>query len=215
LILFAAVFLWTIQGSTTSSADKKTLEDIQSKLTDLGSRFDEYIKPRSLTAEQIRKLVEYLLPRDHFLLYIQYRDEDQEAKEYAQQFYSPLREAGLDARMQPTEYDGKLKTGGTLSPGITINYRLFKTPVVGVSRAAEILQRAFSAADVRVAGGGGGGPNANEPPQDDITVLAVGPRPLRIRPPTPYVDMMGRLIVPPGASPPSPMPPASPEGTSH
>ena len=78
--------------------------------------------PRGLSADQSKRLVEYLLPREHYLIYIVYSDEDQEAKEYAQQFWQALKEASWDPRMTPADVGGKTPTRMAFSPGVRINY---------------------------------------------------------------------------------------------
>jgi hypothetical protein len=178
-----AVFLALFLRQQNQSPSDIRLAEIEAKTDSIRYDFNKFVMPRGLSADQSKRLVEYLLPREHYLIYIVYSDEDQEAKEYAQQFWQALKEASWDPRMTPADVGGKTPTRMAFSPGVRINYTIAKEPFDGSTRAASLLGRALGQANIQTSGGGGG--PSKTPISDDITELMIGPRPLSIQPATP------------------------------
>jgi len=164
----------TMPTAAVFSRDTGSLvTDLASKIEALQISFDVYIKPRGITPEQGKTIVDFLLPRAHFPVDVfAYDANDEEAVEYAAQIANVLRRAEWDVSNPPSD-------GRRVNKGTTV-FTIMGANSKGSPKSAQLLMEAFGAARVWVAGS-----NTTDPTKpDDKTTIIVGRRPLKMPHPT-------------------------------
>lgn len=145
-----------------STVPPSQLATLQNQLKDLQANFDALVKPRTISEEQEKTLVDYLLPRDHGSIRIVFEDLDSEASKYASILNKAIERGGWQiSRMSPN--------ATPLPEGVHIHTwikRGEKKP-----HGADLLQQAFLEASIPLMGTGSGGG------EETVVELRVGPKP--------------------------------------
>jgi len=172
-VVVAAGFIWQAFRSNAGAMPKEMV----TKIDHLQTSFDSYVKPRSITNAQRKALVEYLLPREHMTIDVRFDHEDEEAEDFARQIFEALQEADWNVTMQEVQ-GGKMPDGTSMGRDWSIRTVYGSNFKGGMSKATDLLEKAFRAAGMPVPGTmGSGDPRTAKVPQD-VTTIVVGHRPM-------------------------------------
>jgi hypothetical protein len=153
-LLFGIAIMGAIWKLYQPAIEPSEISELQTKVEGVQSSFDSYVKPRTLTEAQSKIISDYLLPRSHHSVTIYFTYPNDEAQQLASQIFNALRLAEWDVSMNAAA-DGKLQNGQTLSPGVQYHVQ-YGSGSKGTSRAVDLIQQAFNAANVTFMSGGGG-----------------------------------------------------------
>lgn len=143
------------------------LSEIEAKLSEIGSAYDKYVKPRELSQDQIDAMEAFLLPRPSHKIKVIFPDRNREANHYAAQFYRTFKKAHWECELLSDEAPKFIE-------GLRYNVKYPDTRK-GDANVADDLKRAFEAAGMAIGGGSSGSSETGEL----YVELLVGPRPTR------------------------------------
>jgi hypothetical protein len=158
-------------GAPTSEESANQL--LSDQLAELREAYDRYAKPRELTADQIKTISDFLLPRSSHTVRI-YCAPTNEANSYAGQIYQGFKGADWDIPAKGIEPISALQTGHLMHEGMGV-YAALPKGQSSAGKPYDLAMEALTKASVAYQGAG----SILSKTDQEYVVIVVGPRQTR------------------------------------